>query len=341
VRGERFDARSFAAGMAGSLLLLMVSLAGGNVLLAGRAPEHQTVSPVLAAIPRQEAIPAIAAKPARHRRLALRNPVPRPRALIVPVSLSLPAAVPEMPVPAVQADAAIQLPAMKEAVYRSVAADMSDMLAKMMLPVSMDDRYPAAILPINASHSAYDWERPQASDYCDQYAQETVVQGANRPFHVDDAARQRYAFFYWHCMLRNGEMALGPGTPLAPAYQPVGAASPENPVNVSGTWSISVSPFPPARTCTFTQTGNAITGSCARSEGGGEAHGVVDGRQVRWSWTYLDDEKRSIDLDFIGMVGPDGSMTGQSIQTTYSMVRQLQPFTAVAGSSTKQIAYRE
>ena len=201
------------------------------------------------------------------------------------------------------------------------------------------DQYPAPTLAINASHSAYDWERPQASDYCDQYAQQTVMQGANRPFNVDDAARQRYAFFYWHCMLRNGEFQPGLGTPQAPAYQPAGTASPDHPVNVTGTWAISLPPFAASRSCTFTQTGNSVSGSCARSEGGGAAYGVVDGRQVRWSWTYLDDEKRQVELDFIGMMGADGAITGQSIQNRNSIiVHQIQPFTAVTGAPVTQVA---
>lgn len=356
VRGERFDARSFVAGMAGSLLLLTASIAGGNILLAGGdsigAPVHQNILPVLtrsgaSEIARLEAITPIIENRARKKTLAARSAartvVKQPRAIVVPASLPFPAATPEMPdaIPAVQPGDSTQLPAMKDAVYRSVAADMSEMLAKMMLPVSADDQYPAPALVLNASHSTYEWEWQDASNYCDQYAQETVVQGANRPFTVDDAARQRYAFFYWHCMLRNAQVQREYVDPYGPAYSPVGTASADRPVNVAGTWAVSFPPWPAARSCTFTQTGNSISGTCARSEGGGVAHGVVDGRQVRWSWQYLDDEKNKVELDFIGMFGPDGSMSGQSIAFRPVHAYQIQSFTAVPGGSATQVAYQK
>lgn len=50
-------------------------------------------------------------------------------------------------------------------------------------------------------------------------------------------------------------------------------------------------------------------------DGSGAVAGVIDGRQVRWSWKLpLDDGRREGEFDFIGMVGADGAMTGQSIQ---------------------------
>ncbi len=169
---------------------------------------------------------------------------------------------------------------------------------------------------------------------------QTVTQGANRPIFVDEDVKQRLLFFDWHCMRSNAQM---PETeyvsPHGPTYSPVGAASPDHPVNVAGIWAISSSPFPASRSCTFTQNGNSLSGTCARSEGGGAAHGVVDGRQVRWSWTYLDDEKKQVELDFIGMMGADGTIAGQSIQPRNPGFRgMIQSFTAVPGAPSAQVA---
>jgi hypothetical protein len=199
-----------------------------------------------------------------------------------------------------------------------------------------DDQYPAPLLSVNAPHGLGDLNESEAIDYCRNYAEQTVDQGANRPISVDEDVKQRLSFFYWHCMEHNADTA-GDG----PAYSPVGAASPDHPVDVAGTWAISLPPWPAARSCTFAQTGNSLTGTCARSDGGGTANGVVDGRQVRWSWQYVDDQKRTVELDFIGMIGPDGSLGGQSIAFrpfVHIFRYQIQPFTAVRGAPAAQIA---
>ena len=335
VRGEIFDTRSFFAGMAGSLLLLALSLAGGNALLAGRIPD--AVHPPVLARVSEIAVPAAITgiRPA---------PEVKPHAAKAPVRrASIPSA-PVTPPPEEDAAPAVQtdLPPNPIPVGDNQPVSPTPAIFDSSKNFALDDEYPVPALAINAPHSAFEWERPEASNYCDQFAQQTVVQGANRPFHVDDAARQRYAFFFWHCMQRNGQMEGGEGTPHAPAYQPAGTASVENPVNVSGGWAISLPPFAASRSCNFTQTGNSISGTCARSEGGGSAHGVVDGRQIRWSWTYLDDEKREAELDFIGTVGPDGTITGQSIQNRNSGFRgMIQPFTAVPGAPVTQVASQQ
>jgi len=353
LHGERFEARSFFVGMAGCLLLLMASLAGGNVLLAKFPDAQRAVQSIAsasvqrAAISSHTALTSIDQTQFKKELHLARSSIRRlPRLSIPPESLPSILVVPQFPISAssVQSSHSTASPIVTVADDHpnSQALETSGNPQEAARPISVNDEYPAPALVINASHSAFDWERPQASDYCDQFAQQTVVQGANRPFNVDDAARQRYAFFYWHCMQHNGQIEGGEGTPHAPAYQPAGTASTQSPVNIAGNWAISFSPFPAAHSCTFTQTANSFAGTCARSEGSGTAQGVVDGRQVRWSWIYLDDEKRQQELDFIGMVGADGSITGQSIQNRSSSLRgMIQPFTAIPGAPVTRVAIQQ
>ena len=110
-----------------------------------------------------------------------------------------------------------------------------------------------------------------------------------------------------------------------------------HPVNAAGNWAMSFPTTSPTlmpmsaetRSCSFSQTGNTLSGTCAGRDGSGAAVGVIDGRQVRWSWKLpLDDGRREAEFDFIGMVGPDGAMTGQSIRDR----GQLEGFKAMPGA---------
>jgi hypothetical protein len=106
---------------------------------------------------------------------------------------------------------------------------------------------------------------------------------------------------------------------------PLGTASQDLPVNVSGSWAVSIQEQAglnalmamqsEARSCAFTQSGNSLSGTCTGREGSSIATGVIDGRQVRWAWKH-DDARHVGEVDFIGMMGEDGAITGQSIVDT-------------------------
>jgi hypothetical protein len=134
-----------------------------------------------------------------------------------------------------------------------------------------------------------------------------------------------------------------------PAYIAIGAASSDHPVNVSGSWAISVpaSAQPniegmalraQAQSCSFSQSGNTFSGTCTGREGSGAETGVIDGRQVRWSWSFPS-VRREAEYDFIAMMGPDGAMTGQSIMVKDIYSRALEPFTATPGPT--QVAFQK
>jgi hypothetical protein len=319
---DQFDGRGFAAIMAASLLVLLLSLSGGNLLMtASHAVPGKARRPIVQAVNyAPEPSPAAAFFQTPRPRFVASAIHPRAHRISVPWPSLPPAAAPVKDV-IVEAELA---PAEQESpVFPSI--------------VPATDTYPVPVLPILAPHSVYEWERPEVIKYCDQYAQQTVMQGASKPLLVDDAAKGRYAFFYYHCMLRNGQPPLL-FTDQGPLYMPVGSASPDAPVNAAGTWAISFAPFPAARSCSFTQQGNSLSGTCTRSEGSGTAHGVVDGRQVRWAWTYLDDQKMPEELDFIGVIGADGVLAGQSILVNATGHQTIHPFTARPESLLSQAA---
>ena len=192
----------------------------------------------------------------------------------------------------------------------------------------LDNDFPAPVLRLNASYGLGEWTEGAAMNYCKEFAVQTVTQGANRTMAVDDGVKQRLSFFYWHCMRSNAGGTIyaygdGGGWGTSPAYFALGPASPAHPVNVSGNWAIAFpSPQPylmalsaETRSCSFTQTGNTLSGICLGRDGSGTVAGVIDGRQIRWVWKLpLDDGRREGEFDFIATVGPDGAMTGQSIR---------------------------
>ena len=204
--------------------------------------------------------------------------------------------------------------------------------------VISDDVIPKPVAQQGAPYGLEPWVNHQASTYCRSDALETVVQGANQPMAVDDALKQRYSFFYWHCMMASGQQKIDPPV-RGPAYLPVGAASPEHAANVSGTWNISTPPWQPATSCTFTQSGNSFSGTCKGSEGSGAAFGVIDGRQVRWAWKFSSEgSDRGGELDFIGAMDSNANITGKSVLAKDSPFNQIKPFTAMLGGSATQIA---
>jgi hypothetical protein len=182
----------------------------------------------------------------------------------------------------------------------------------------------------------------EAVDYCKSFTAQTVTQGANRPIRMDGALKQRIAFFYWHCMFANEQMVLafGDGGGNSPGYTALGAASPDHPANVSGGWTLSLQEQAglsalmamqaEAQSCSFTQSGNAVSGTCMGRFGSGVVTGIVDGRQVRWAWKR-EDGRRQGEVDFIGMIGADGVITGQSIVVPEFGSSRIAAFTATPG----------
>ncbi|HWY61870.1 MAG TPA: M56 family metallopeptidase [Rhizomicrobium sp.] len=350
------------AGLAGSLFLLMASMAAGNALLVLAAPlpalharenTGAIASPLITALagvsarPQRESLPVGEAPPAttardneyvipRRNRLALirtirLSPVSflSMSLVMAPVDLDSPPAPDDQPV--APADASTHT--------RSVVAEELDALAL------SNTEYPGPVLKLNASHSMDEWTSGEAMAYCKDYATQTVTQGANRPMLVDDSFKQRLYYFYWQCMRSNINgviQAYGGDWATSPGYIAVGTASSDRPVNLAGSWAISVpaSAQPniegmlalraQAQSCTFSQSGNTFSGTCTGREGSGAATGVVDGRQVRWSWRFPS-VRSEAEYDFIAMMGPDGAMTGQSIMVKDIYSRALETFTATPG----------
>ena len=192
-----------------------------------------------------------------------------------------------------------------------------------------------------------EWTQGEVINYCKDFAGQTVTQGASRPMAVDDGVKQRLFFFYWHCMLSNNNgviRAYGGDFGKVITYLAVGGASADHPVNVSGNWTISFPSSLPsltammavqagARSCNFSQSGNILSGSCTGREGSSAANGVIDGQaEVRWAWKYpLDDGRREGEMDFLGMVGADGVLSGQSIAVEDNGYNLLQAFAAAPG----------
>ena len=310
------------AGLAGSLVLLTASL-GVAAVLTGvpDAPAHNNAR-VVAAAASGEALAGLVIRPndddyVMPRRVAHIRTIKAPHISstsvllpVVSVDLSPAPAADDPPVAAVAGPHAPSIVAQE--------------LAVLDTPVAV---YPAPVLKLNASYGLGEGTEGQEITYCKDFAVQTVTQGANRSMAVDDGVKQRLSFFYWHCLVSNttgriyayGDGVWGPG----PAYSAIGPASSDHPVNAAGNWVMS---FPTTqaflmpmgeetRSCSFTQTGNTLSGTCSGRDGSGAAVGVIDGRQVRWSWKLpLDDGRREAEFDFIGMVGPDGAMTGQSIR---------------------------
>ena len=313
------------AGLAGSVVLLTASL-GVAAVLTGVPdfPAHNNARVVAAAASGESlAVP----RPndddyVMQRRVARIRTIKTPRISSISVLLPIvsvevdspPAPVDPLVVPAPQTDT--------PAHPRSIVAQELDT----QLP--LDNDFPAPVLKLNASYGLGEWTEGETINYCKEFAVQTVTQRANRTMAVDDGVKQRLSFFYWHCMRSNAGGTIraygdGGGWGTSPAYVALGPASPGHPANVSGNWAIAFpSPLPyvmalsaETRSCSFTQTGNTLSGICMGRDGSGTVAGVIDGRQVRWSWKLpLDDGRREGEFDFIATVGPDGAMTGQSIR---------------------------
>jgi beta-lactamase regulating signal transducer with metallopeptidase domain len=339
-------------GLAGSLLLLAASLATASVVIGVPVSVvHENVPIVSSATaiagkqalepaPRREAPPATTLGPNAY-------PIPAPKRLVhlrtirrpeIPsLSLPLPALAgsddsPSSDYPTTLAES--QAPPAPHAV--SVVAQ------ELAAQPASDNQYPAPTLKLNASKGYQDWTLGESIDYCRSFAVQTVTQGANRPMLVDDGLKQRLSFFYWHCMLSNLQTvnAFGGDFGNGPAYTGAGAASPDHAVNVSGSWAVSIHEQAglsalmamqgQARSCIFTQSGNMLSGSCTGREGSGPLTGVIDGKQIRWVWKRQDG-RHEAEIDFIGMLGPDGAIAGQSVVVEDFGSYRLAAFTAMPG----------
>jgi hypothetical protein len=324
------------AGLAGSLVLLIASL-GVAAVLTGvpDAPAHNNVR-VVAAAASGESLAGSVTRPDRDdyvmlRRIAHIRTIKAPR--ISSSSVLLPVVSVDLPPPSDDAPA-VPLPEINVPPAPTHVASVAE---KLNAQFPSADVYPAPVLKLDASLSwrdwtfaqgmlavslsSRDWALDQDMNYCRDFAVQTVAQGANRPMLVDYGVKQRLIFFYWHCRRSNAQMQSTAFR--GPAYMGLGPASPDRPVKAVGNWALSFPTTQPdlmpmgeeTRSCSFTQTGNAISGTCSGRDGNGAAVGVIDGRQVRWSWKLpLDDGRQEAEFDFIGMVGPDGAMTGQSIR---------------------------
>jgi beta-lactamase regulating signal transducer with metallopeptidase domain len=366
----RPSAKPRIAGLAGSLFFFMAAMAAGNALLVLAAPLpaphargntqaiaswHVASLAGVSARPQLESLAVGDAHPAATGRLddnhyviprrnwlaSIRTIRPSPVSftplMMMPVNLENPPAPEDRPVVAAPETGAPPHP-------RSVVAQELE---------ARTAQYPAPVLKLSASRAIDEWTQVEAANYCKDYTVQTVTQGANRPMTVDDGVKQRLSFFYWHCMLSNNNGVMrsyGAGLGNGPAYVAVGAASSDHPVDVSGNWAISFPSSQPslgammamqmgARSCSFSQEGNIISGTCAGREGSSAATGIIDGRQVRWSWQYtFHDRRRKGEMDFLGMVGSDGVMTGQSISIE-EVGNRLEAFKAMPGGA--QVASQE
>ncbi|HEV2486546.1 MAG TPA: hypothetical protein VGT08_13520 [Terracidiphilus sp.] len=92
----------------------------------------------------------------------------------------------------------------------------------------------------------------------------------------------------------SGDMSAVPATAAAPAAAPAADATAPAPANtavagdssVSGKWNIhaSIAGNDSDASCTFTQTGNDLAGTCPGPAGEAKLTGKVDGKKVAWSF---------------------------------------------------------
>jgi hypothetical protein len=327
-------------GQAGVLMLATAAiLAGGVAIVLAHAPAPDVRGNQTANIPRTMA------EPERQSLQVMTNPVtspaeskpamPRPRRVRAPV-LALASEPPLFSaLPEIDIAAASAVPP------RLVEENPSAMVTEP--PASGPVAATSAPVKPTAPFRDEPWAYYGDSSYCKNYSQGIVSRGANQPMVVDAALEQRFLFFYWRCMLASGQkLVLLPNR--QPVFAPIGAASPYHPANMSGTWMIASPPWPASRSCTFSQTGNAITGSCKGPEGTGAASGIVDGQQVRWTWKYADNGRNAGELDFIGALSSEAAMSGNSILVEQTSpwasrpVHQVKIFNATLAGRSLQLA---
>ena len=320
------------AGLAGSFVLLTASLAAACMLMSPGVPKTSAsarpcrwflvAAAQIAPSPDDRPVDNAYVIPARNQLAQIRT-IARPR--LAPISLPLIEV--DFPVASATDDLPLVPIAHMEAPPHPVSI-VTQELDALDTPIR---EYPAPILQMNASHGLDEWTSADATKYCQNFAVQTVAQGANMPLTMDDGMKQRLTFFYWHCMIANANGTIyaygdGGGWGASPTYAAVGGASAEHPVNVSGSWTMSVPSSAQAnlagliamqtqpQSCSFIQSGNTISGTCTSRNDSGAVTGVIDGRQVRWVWKFpQDDGRHEAELDFLGLVGPDGAMSGQSV----------------------------
>lgn len=83
--------------------------------------------------------------------------------------------------------------------------------------------------------------------------------------------------------------------------------------NLSGTWKIStkIQDAPSEIDCAFTQSGDALTGTCNRAgDPAAPATGTVAGTTAKWSYS-IDFGGQKIEIDYSGDLTSDTAMTGK------------------------------
>jgi hypothetical protein len=104
---------------------------------------------------------------------------------------------------------------------------------------------------------------------------------------------------------------IGKRLSLVLSFVAAGAASAQA-ADISGTWAITSPGI--MTTCTFTQTGNFISGSCKGRGATGTAFGIVDGRQVRLAWQWVGVQRNNPGaFDFIGTLESDTTINGMVV----------------------------
>ena len=346
-------ARPRLAGLAASLMLLMAAMAAGPAMMGMARPvaavRPRATAPVAA--PRERTalatVPAVLSRPAPPAvaapALTARGHFPPKRILVRPSPLS-----PEtMPIVIASVDLdSVRAPDSESAAQAAPPQPRSIALARLDAAAA---QYPAAIVSLHAPYGWREWGLGEATSYCKDFALQTVTQGAEQPMLVDDGLKKRLTFFYWRCMVANGQ-AWGYWEGEPPGYVALGAAAGGNPASVSGSWTLAIHWGPGAqamlaeraapRSCSFTQLGNNLSGNCTGAQGMSAMNGVIDGRQVRWSWKLPPASSgREGELDFLGVVGADGAISGQSVMLSDFDSTQLQTFTATPGLG--QVASRQ
>ena len=86
----------------------------------------------------------------------------------------------------------------------------------------------------------------------------------------------------------------------------------QDPNSISGKWKVttSIGGNENSATCSFTQTGKDLTGTCAGDQGTMKITGKVDGSSVSWSYAS-DYNGTALTLTYKGKLA-DGKITGEA-----------------------------
>lgn len=119
--------------------------------------------------------------------------------------------------------------------------------------------------------------------------------------------------------------------PLFLLLMPVVVAQAQTP-SISGKWKVhqAIAGNESDSTCTFVQTGNALTGTCGGDSGTSPITGTVDGNKVKWAMKS-DYNGTALTISFSGVLA-SGKITGDTTVDPFGVSGD---FTAVPDTTAK------